>query len=479
MKIRTDFVTNSSSSAFAAVLIEDDDLADLIREIAEDDASYFTITANCVGELEIDNDTVYVISEADSLLPSSISRKLKICNMDLYNYGDRRTQAQKEADARAVNKAESAINAIEFFLRRVSKEDHNRIVNAVTKAYNSDEIGFELWADETDGFDWRRPESLGRPICDTQKIANDITDKEKKSKEKACVSKSENSKITDAEGIAMMTMAQAETVWTVKTVKAGLSICRYVGNDETLIVPSYIEGKPVVTIDKGRKNTAVKRIIIPETVKKINTGAFPGYAKLAEIVFKSSETVIGAGAFSGCPLMFDDNNCFIANGVLQDCKQSEDILIRGSVKIIPDRFLQNSSIKKVSSISILDSVEEIGIGAFNECAELKTVSISDSVKQIWNGAFMRCVSLETVKIGDSVEEIHYVAFYGCNNLKSITLGRSLRIIDREAFSGCISLVSIHYNGTIAQWRSIKKGPNWNHGIGNVKLFCLDGIVEGL
>ena len=281
----------------------------------------------------------------------------------------------------------------------------------------------------------------------------------------------------NAQGDLELTMTQAEAVWTVKTMKSGLfSISKYTGKDETLLIPAYIDGTPVATIDKGRKNATVKRIVIPGTVQRINSGAFPGYARLESIEFKSSSTCVGTAGFSGCPLMFDENNCFAANGVLQDCNQSGDIVIRGKISVIPDHFVKKSSIQKIITLSIENPVEEIGQGAFSECKDLKSVSISDSVKRIWNGAFMSCGLLENVIIGNSIEEIHYVAFGDCSNLKSITLGDSLKFIEQYAFSGCRSLTAMIYNGSVSQWVSIKKEPKWDHDIGKAIIYCTDGTI---
>jgi hypothetical protein len=86
------------------------------------------------------------------------------------------------------------------------------------------------------------------------------------------------------QGELVMTMAQAEAVWTVKAGKTGYTISGYKGKDEFLHVPAYIDGMPVDTVGKGKKNQFVKKIVIPKTVQKVNTGAFPDYVNLEELV---------------------------------------------------------------------------------------------------------------------------------------------------------------------------------------------------
>ncbi|MDY5810093.1 MAG: leucine-rich repeat domain-containing protein, partial [Coriobacteriales bacterium] len=77
---------------------------------------------------------------------------------------------------------------------------------------------------------------------------------------------------------------------------------------------------------------------------------------------------------------------------------------------------------------------EIRIGAFEECAKLRSVAIPESVTRIHGSAFSGCKSLETVTIPESVTEIGGLAFEGC---KYIHLnGNSLSVIGKGAFRGC-------------------------------------------
>lgn len=281
----------------------------------------------------------------------------------------------------------------------------------------------------------------------------------------------------DSNGNLLMSMAQAERFWTVKTTKAGFSIGKYSGSEKELHVPAYIDGKPVVTIDKGKKNDTVQKLVIPKTVKKINAGAFPHLSQLREIIFNSTETEVASGAFSDCPHMFDENDCFVANGVLQDCRQSGDVTIPGYAHRIPNDFAKKSSIKNMKSLTIQDGVEEIGWSAFSSCEKLQTVSVSNTVKNIWNGAFMECQALESITIGDSVEYIAYVAFSHCKMLRHVILGRSIKKIDTCAFDECELLTDINYNGTKHEWYSITKGDSWGGYNKRYTVHCIDETFE--
>ena len=75
--------------------------------------------------------------------------------------------------------------------------------------------------------------------------------------------------------------------------------------------------------------------------------------------------------------------------------------------------------KSTTSVTIPDSVTEIGDYAFYGCTSLTSVSIPNSVTLIGSRAFFGCTSLTSVSIPDSVTEIGYEAFFNCNKLTSI------------------------------------------------------------
>ena len=70
MKIRLDFVTNSSSSAFVALLIKSSEVVDQIRSVTKNTKNMFKLFhGDCCGWMEINADTVYLLGEAEELLP--------------------------------------------------------------------------------------------------------------------------------------------------------------------------------------------------------------------------------------------------------------------------------------------------------------------------------------------------------------------------------------------------------------------------
>ena len=96
----------------------------------------------------------------------------------------------------------------------------------------------------------------------------------------------------------------------------------------------------------------------------------------------------------------------------------------------------------MTSITIPNSVTDIGNYAFSSCAGLTSITIPDSVTSIGNGAFQYCTSLTSMTIPDSVTSIGKYAFKKCTSLTSMTIGNSVTSIGDYAFEYCSSLVSI-------------------------------------
>lgn len=108
---------------------------------------------------------------------------------------------------------------------------------------------------------------------------------------------------------------------------------------------------------------------------------------------------------------------------------------------IKDGVLQSSDgnlllMDENGTLTIPNSVTEIGEGAFSGVTGLKTIIIPGTVKTISTSAFAFNTTLETVVIEEGVQIIGQQAFNGCSNLKSINLPQSLTKIGHLAFYDC-------------------------------------------
>lgn len=87
----------------------------------------------------------------------------------------------------------------------------------------------------------------------------------------------------------------------------GIEITDYVGDDTSVIIPSKIEGKPVVKIcDKAFYHKDIESVVIPDTVKEIESGGwgvgtFSNCEKLSSVTLNEGLVTIGSYAFNDCP----------------------------------------------------------------------------------------------------------------------------------------------------------------------------------
>jgi len=85
-------------------------------------------------------------------------------------------------------------------------------------------------------------------------------------------------------------------------------------------------------------------------------------------------------------------------------------------------------------------------------------------------------SIKTITIPNSVTNIGYRAFDGCSSLTSITIPNSVNLIDNYCFMNCNLLKNINFNGTIEEWNTIELSDYWNTYSAIETITCSDGTI---
>ena len=97
-----------------------------------------------------------------------------------------------------------------------------------------------------------------------------------------------------------------ESLYTYKEVDGGVQIFKYNGTKEVVIIPSEINGSPVVNIGYRAFafNESIEAILLHENVKLIESEAFSGCSKL-QVAFSKGENLkeIEESAFSSCGVL--------------------------------------------------------------------------------------------------------------------------------------------------------------------------------
>lgn len=94
------------------------------------------------------------------------------------------------------------------------------------------------------------------------------------------------------------------------------------------------------------------------------------------------------------------------------------------------------------NVSIPNTVETIGRGAFEENKNIELVVVPNSVKNIEPYAFWGCDNLDTVVLGKGLEAVGDYAFAGCKGLVQMSIPSNVTTIGIQAFGDCVNLKDI-------------------------------------
>jgi hypothetical protein len=214
-----------------------------------------------------------------------------------------------------------------------------------------------------------------------------------------------------------------------------ITIAKYTGAGGAVVIPSMINGMPVVGIGAKAffQNVAVTSVTIPSSVTSIASEAFSYCSGLTGVAISKNVTTIETYAFSDCnslmAITVDPQNLVYSSvdGVLFNKSQSTLMQYPGG---------------RIGNYAIPGTVTIIGSGAFSGCSSMTGVTIPASVTSIGNYAFNWCTSLSGVVIPNGITSIGYRVFYTCVSLTNATIPASVTSIGTGAFSSCSRLASV-------------------------------------
>ncbi len=233
------------------------------------------------------------------------------------------------------------------------------------------------------------------------------------------------------------------------------TITGYSGNATALYIPGEIDGHEVVAIgDRAFENrTDLRTVMIPDSVTRINIGAFSGCINLANITLSKKIEKIGENAFYNCdslqsveiPKCLNDvyaryDSIDIPNGVFNECSNLKTIIFEEGSTVIADALFRGCD--GLESVTIPNTVTQIYGYAFADCKNLKNINISDSVTVLEENVFQNDTSITEINLPDSITALGRGVFSGCDRLKSIVIPDSVTNIGISAFSECKNLESV-------------------------------------
>lgn len=192
------------------------------------------------------------------------------------------------------------------------------------------------------------------------------------------------------------------------------------------------------------EDTILKKLRLPEGIKKILDDTFIGCINMEEIQLPTTCTLIGSYVFRNCyslhTVLFPKNLTIIQRGAFFNCTSLTTIELPDTLVIMEG--LAFWSCTNLTTISFPETMTLLGAHAFSKCVSLQKVILPTFLTTIEQYAFYCCKKITEIKFPDNLVRIGTYAFYKCAGLQQIVLPESLVNVDDFAFNGCCMLNDI-------------------------------------
>ena len=496
MKIRMDFVTNSSSSSFICFGMFNEELVAYVRELL--DAGHavdgphneYWFGEEACSAMFFREDGVYTHHQLFGIYDPMGSFNIKWADEDYcesnedadeiasegydpddpedmeeyrHEHGCYTGRDRLEDKETALSYLDNIVDSVALFFMGLSDEEWDKLFELAENALENGEVSCRVFIAETDSCDY------DNHVYD---IARDVKEKKGKSNKQS----DEDEKLSPAEEQTQeekwlgkygryIETNPAITIDGKKFVFSGLG-GNLVGKDDPIIqkviekggqyrksvsgLTDYLvvnpadagQSKIVAAIGQQQKGKGIKIIFLKDLEKALQS-AKPPAVKPKPAIPKSTKPQL--------PKDFT-----IKNGALTKYKgKGGDVIIPDGVKEIGWSAFKGCN--KLTSVTIPDGVIKIDICAFVGCKNLISIIIPDSVTKIGNYAFFGCTSLTSITISNNIYAIGAGAFKDCDKLTSVTILDSVTEIGDDAFEDCPNLTIHAPAGSKAEEFAKKQG----------------------
>lgn len=262
-------------------------------------------------------------------------------------------------------------------------------------------------------------------------------------------------------------------------------IVRKIG--EQILSDFYISGTILM-----KYRGSEERVCVPEGISVIEEGCFENNSAIGKVLLPNSVREIRENAFKGCVSMqtieLSKDLRFIEKGAFENCKKLLKITLPENVTRLGESAFKRCF--KLGAFAVNDALEEIGDMAFYGCASLKSLEIPPKTAIKGQLVFFNsgidsspeaaekphndhtgggvlpyefCKNDEVVSL--NITEPSYIgryAFSACPNLKEVVVDNPECVIEERAFEKCASLKCVKLNvksvgkGAFSFCRSLEK-----------------------
>lgn len=151
--------------------------------------------------------------------------------------------------------------------------------------------------------------------------------------------------------------------------------------------------------------------------------------------------------FSDCPyesISLPDSVTELGTCVFENSKALEKVKLSSGLEDLPPYLFSGcSALKKVTMPTALSSFPE---GLFKDCESLPDIPFRAGITVLPVSVFEGCKSLKSLVIPPGVKRIESKAVAGCTSLESVVFPASLEYLAPDAFEGCAALHNIRVDG---------------------------------
>lgn len=261
-------------------------------------------------------------------------------------------------------------------------------------------------------------------------------------------------------------------------VRVGESLILSTVYDKSVTEYSVLSETSSISGGAFRDCAEMRKVTLPNGIKRIGKSAFSGCVSLAEITLPESLEYLGPSVFYGCSSLVsvrglncvtftdvdgNDYSATIPVELFYGCRKLSEIVLPDGLKNIGSKAFYNCV--ALTSIDIPDTVSRINSQAFYACG-FKSVNLPTSLVYLGTSAFAysqltnidleRCAALDDLAYGafqrtkltsltipDRFDEIPPYCFYYVNTLTTVKLG-NVRKLGERAFSYCTKLTEMDF-----------------------------------
>lgn len=213
---------------------------------------------------------------------------------------------------------------------------------------------------------------------------------------------------------------------------------------------------------------SLTEIVLPEDLTEIGESAFLGCESLSVIDLTGIER-IGKSAFENTgfvSITIPDSVTDMGAYIFKDCAKLTSVRLPSGITTIPESIFQNCT--ALETFAIPEGVTDTSWSSFEGCSALKSVTVPEGFTAFGNSAFKDCISLEAINIPESLVTINNKAFGGCTSLTEIILNENIKTIGTSAFADCLKLTlkcSFDSAGKINGGdKTVRLSAGWNTGV---------------